>query len=92
MQRMQGMSNEELAKEMISQGQEGPTIPPSVQSVYEYIVDVVLGRSINGIVFREDPKGYLAAWRKKRGGTEEFRMPEDSARGTVSRWVSENIE
>lgn len=31
--------------------------------------------------FQSNPKGYLKDWREKRGRTEEYRWPEDRARG-----------
>lgn len=36
---------------------------------------------LNNREFQANPKGYLDNWTKQRGDTEEYRLPEDRARG-----------
>jgi hypothetical protein len=48
----------------------------SSEQLREYIDNI-----LNDAVFLSDPKAYMQAWTKRRGYTEEFRMPEDVARG-----------
>lgn len=45
------------------------------ERLLNYIQDI-----LNDPKFQANPKRYLADWGKKRGSTEEFRMPEDQAR------------
>jgi hypothetical protein len=47
----------------------------SDENLLEYIQDILQDDK-----FQANPKGYLADWKKKRGYTEELRMPEDQAR------------
>lgn len=51
--------------------------------IYDY-VDKVLSTSD----FQNDPVSYMEAWRKRRGNTEELRIPEDPARTIITALIS----
>lgn len=40
-----------------------------------------INKILNDQKFQSNPRGYLDTWKEKRGYTEEFREPEDQARG-----------
>jgi hypothetical protein len=49
-------------------------IEKAQNKLYDYLINI-----IDKAHFQKNPVGYMTTWREERGGTEEFRYPEDTA-------------